>query len=144
MAKLALITFLFLGAALMATGTVYLTATEFMSYHSEAIGNSWTNLNSDYQGLYLGFLRGLGAGAFVVGVSVGLMSYFAFRGDVRPYLVLLPAVSLAYIALLTFATYTVYSLTPGNPPLIPLIVGLFLALAASILLWVAERNRHDA
>ncbi len=73
-----------------------------------------------------------------------MMSYFAFRGDVRPYLILLPAVSLAYLVLLTYATYTVYSLTPGNPPLIPLIVGLFLALAASILLWVAERNRHDA
>jgi hypothetical protein len=144
MLKLSQIIFLLLGSALTMMGIMYLCATEFMPYHSGAIQLEWSELNPDYQGLFLGFLRGLGAGALTSGVAIVFMSVIMLRGRVQPYLFLLPAVSIGYLTLLCFATYTVYAKTPANPPLVLVLVLLGFANVASLFLWVGWRARNDS
>jgi len=75
-------------------GIMYLRAPEFMPYHSEAIQLEWSELHPDYQGLFLGFLRGLGAEALISRVTIVFMAVIMIRGRVQPYLLLLPAVSI--------------------------------------------------
>jgi hypothetical protein len=58
MLKASLLLFLLLGVALLGTGLIYLTRSEFMSYHSRAIQTEWLALTPHYQGLLLGMLKG--------------------------------------------------------------------------------------
>lgn len=115
-----------------------------MPYHSEAIGVNWNELDPGYQGLFLGFLRGLGAGTLTVGLAVSFMAVMMLRNRVHPYLILLPIVSIIYLALLCFAAYTVYSKTPGNPPLVPQFIMLGLAGVATLLLWIGWRAGNNS
>ena len=117
MLRVSLAIFLVAGIALLAVGVTYLSADEFMPYHSRAIDAEWHELGDNYQGLILGYLKGLGAGALVAGVSIVVMAAAGFRTTARRYRVLLPLVATSYSSLLCYATYTVSVSTPGDPPL---------------------------
>lgn len=105
-----------------------------MPYHSAAVEADWSDLDSNYQGLMLGFLKGLGGGAFVAGTGTVYMAIASFRGSVQPYAILLPIVSTGYSILLCYATYTVKTSTPGDPPLLLTVVYVAMGLVASALL----------
>ena len=131
--------FLILGLGLMSIGLLYLTIDEFMPYHSEAIQADWSALDGNYQGLILGLLKALGSGAFVAGFASTFMAIASYRNSVKPFLVLLPLVSTGYSALLFYATLTVYTSTPGNPPLLLSFASVATGLAASALLLYSMR-----
>lgn len=65
---------------------------------------------------------------------VFLLIGIAFLGSAKPYVVLLPVVCLGYSVLITYATYVVWSETPGEPPLALGLLVTLLALAASVML----------
>jgi len=140
MLKTALAIFVFVGLSLLALGVVYLTRVEFMPYHSEAIQTAWSDLNNNYQGLILGGLKAFGGGAFMAGFAIVFMAVASLRKSVRPFMVLLPTVATGSWILLFYATYTVQTSTPGNPPL--LLVGLVVAMSvlASTLLLLSQRT----
>ena len=136
MFKASLIIFLALGTGYASTGLIYLSADQFMSYHADAIRTEWSALNADYQGLLLGLVKGLGAGALLTGFALAFMAVQSFRDSSQTYLVLLPATSIGYSSLLCYATFTVYTHTPGQPPLALNIFSVTAAIAASaLLLW---------
>ena len=139
MQRASLALFLLLGITLCGLGLVYLITSEFMPYHSQAIETDWGDLNANYQGLYLGFLKGLGSGAFIVGVTVISMAILSIRNTVKPYIFLLPGICIGYLTLLSYATYTVYTKTSGDPPLVNTIVMISVAAVATILLWVSNK-----
>ncbi|RLB37875.1 MAG: hypothetical protein DRH30_12410 [Deltaproteobacteria bacterium] len=141
MLKTALAIFVFVGLSLLALGLVYLTRVEFMPYHSEAIQTAWSNLNSNYQGLILGGLKAFGGSALMAGFAIVFMAIASLRKSVRPFMVLLPTVATGSWSLLFYATYTVQTSTPGNPPL--LLVGLVVAMSvlASTLLVLSQRTK---
>ena len=72
--KIALVFFLFLGLGLIGFGLVYLTASEFMPYHSDAMQKEWVDLDANTKGLFLGLLKGLGGGALIAGTGATVMA----------------------------------------------------------------------
>lgn len=129
-----------MGLSLLLLGCMYLSLSEFMPYHAEALQLEWQSLDRNLQGLILGFLKGLGSGAFVVGAAILWMAGKSLRESPRPFLVLMPFVAISYSVLLCFATYTVYTSTPGKPPLLL----NFLLVVASVLASAALAvSRHD-
>lgn len=140
MFRFAIAVFALVGLSLLVTGCIYLLLTEFMPYHAEAIQLEWHRLDANFQGLILGLLRGLGSGAFVSGAAILWMTGKSLRESPRPFVVLLPFVAISYSALLCFATYTVYTNTPGNPPLLLNFVLVLASLFASVALVISRRD----
>ena len=128
------------GISLLLTGAVYLSLGEFMPYHSRAVQIAWEDLDPNFQGLILGLLKGLGSGAFVAGFAILFMVGTSLKSGPRPFITLLPIVAIGYSALLCYATYTVSSRTPGDPPLIPNILLVATSLLGSIALILSQRR----
>lgn len=133
MFRLSIVLYALVGLGLFLTGLVYLTLDEFMPYHAEALQTDWAELDENHQGLILGFLRGLGSGAFIAGFAILFMAGASLGKAHRPFAVLLPVVAVGYSTLLCYATYTVDTSTPGNPPLFLNIVLVAASVLASIL-----------
>ncbi len=129
------------GISLLLTGAVYLTLSEFMPYHSAAVQMAWEELDANMQGLILGFLKGLGSGAFVAGVATLLMVGMSLARGPGPFLALLPIVATGYSTLLCYATYTVSARTPGDPPLIPIALLVVASMMGSAALIHSQRRR---
>ncbi len=143
MLKISLAMFVVLGLSSLSLGVVYLSLDEFMPYHSEAIQIDWANLNNNYQGLILGLLKALGGGALTAGFATVFMAVVSLGKSVRPFMVLLPTVATGYSILLCYATYTVHTSTPGNPPLLLASLSVALSVLASTLLVLSQRT-HSA
>jgi len=136
--------FALVGVCLLLTGGVYLSLGEYMPYHAEAAQMAWEELDQNFQGLILGLLKGLGSGAFVAGFATLFMVSMSLRKSPRPFLMLLPIVTIGYSTLLCYATYTVYTRTPGDPPLIPNILLVVTSLMGSIALALSQRKCTEA
>ena len=136
--------FALVGISLLLTGGVYLSLGEYMSYHAEAAQMAWEELDRNFQGLILGLLKGLGSGAFVAGFATLFMVSMSLRKSPRPFLMLLPIVTIGYTTLLCYATYTVYTRTPGDPPLVPNILLVVTSLIGSIALALSQRKCMEA
>ena len=136
--------FALVGISLLLTGAVYLSLGEYMPYHAEAVQMPWEKLDRNFQGLILGLLKGLGSGAFVAGFATLFMVSMSLRRSPRPFFVLLPIVTIGYSTLLCYATYTVYTRTPGDPPLIPNILLVVTSLLASMALALSQRKSTEA
>lgn len=138
--RLSVSLFAIVGLSLFLTGCVYLSLDQYMPYHAEALQIDWDSLQPNYQGLILGFLKGLGSGALVAGFSILFMVNTSIRKDPRPFLVLLPVTAISYSALLCYATYTVHIRTPGNPPLLLTVALAVTSIVASIALALSRRS----
>ena len=135
--------FALVGVSLLLTGAVYLSLSEYMPYHSRAIQLAWQELDPKLQGLILGLLKGLGSGAFVAGFATLFMAGMSLKNGPKPFLALLPIVATGYSTLLCYATYTVYTRTPGDPPLIPNILLVATSLLGSMALVLSQRSSEE-
>ena len=140
MFRLSIALFALVGLSLFLVGCVYLSLSQFMPYHAEALQLEWDSLDSNFQGLILGFLKGLGSGAFVAGTAVLWMAGKSLRESPQPFVVLMPFVAISYSSLLCFATYTVYTNTPGNPPLLLNVLLVVASVLASVALAISRRE----
>ena len=140
MFRLSIALFALVGLSLFLVGSVYLSLSQFMPYHAEALQLEWDSLDSNFQGLILGLLKGLGSGAFVAGTAVLWMAGKSLREGPQPFVVLLPFVAISYSSLLCFATYTVYTNTPGNPPLLLNVLLVVASVLASVALASSRRD----
>ena len=143
MLKASLLLFGALGISLVFLGLVYLSTDQFMPYHEAARQTDWANLGSNEQGLFLGLLKGLGAGALTAGSAIVFMALASLRKSARPFLALLPLVAIGYSSLLCYATYTVQTSTPGNPPLLLNILAIVAAMLASAMLLMTQRGKSQ-
>ena len=140
MFRLSIALFALVGLSLLLVGCVYLSLSQFMPYHAEALQLEWDKLDANFQGLILGFLKGLGSGAFVAGIAVLWMAGKSLRESPQPFVVLMPFVAISYTSLLCFATYTVYTNTPGNPPLLLNFLLVVASVLASLALAISQRD----
>ena len=131
MKTVALILYALLGLGFLGLGAVYLVTDEFMPYHSDAIAASWEELAPNYQGLFLGLLKGLGAGAFSSGVALISLTVLSYVNGIERYKYPLALIAWTYSCMLTYAIYVVYSQTPAEPPIAGGIAWIVLALFAS-------------
>ena len=143
MYKTSLSLFGLLGIGLIALGLLYLSAEQFMPYHSQAVAADWVDLEPGFRGLILGLIKGLGAGAFIAGAATIFMVVASLNEGPRPFLLLMPLVAIGYSTLLGYATYTVQTSTPSNPPLLLNVLAIAAAILASVLLLLSQRNQSE-
>jgi hypothetical protein len=60
-------------------GVIYVSATEPMSYHKEAIGVGWTQLEPGVRALLLTLLNGYGSAHLAVGIALSALLLFPLR-----------------------------------------------------------------
>ena len=132
-----------LGIGLIVLGFIYLSAEQFMPYHSQAVAADWADLEPGFRGLILGLIKGLGAGALIAGAATIFMAVASLNKGPRPFLFLMPLVAIGYSTLLGYVTYTVQTSTPANPPLLLNATAIAAAILASVLLVLSRRNQSE-
>jgi hypothetical protein len=123
------------GLGFMFQGIRYLVAGELMPYHLEVLALPWAELDVSFQLLFLGLLKGFGAGSLSVGLAVVLLALLVLRPRARWALWLAPAISGIYAGALVYVTN--YALLPGAIPItVSVTVLVLVALAAFGSLWI--------
>jgi branched-subunit amino acid ABC-type transport system permease component len=140
--KLGLILFAIGGISHIIFGIVYVTASEFMPYHAQALNVDWNSLGENYKILFLALIRLAGVGGLVAGlVNLTLISYLYHRVESRLIWLLL-ASSLIFQSMTNYVVYSVYMNTPGDPPLLMVSIGSATFFIATILLLAGSRGQH--
>lgn len=140
--KFALILFAIVGVSHIIFGIVYVTASEFMPYHAQALNIDWNELGENYKTLFLALIKLAGVGGLVAGiVNLTLISYLYHRVESR-LIWLLIAPSLIFQSMTNYVVYSVYINTPGDPPLLMVSIGSVTLIIASILLLAGFRGQH--
>lgn len=132
--KIALLILIGCGINHLGLGLVYITADEFMGYHSRALMVDWDTLDQNYQTLLLALIRLSGAGAIVAAVVNLYVSGHALVTNKLNLVWLAPMVALIYQLTANYVVYTVAKLTPGDPPLLFVSIGSLVTLAGALLL----------
>ena len=134
--------FAIVGVSHIIFGIVYVTASEFMPYHAQALNIDWNELGENYKTLFLALIKLAGVGGLVAGiVNLTLISYLYHRVESR-LIWLLIAPSLIFQSMTNYVVYSVYINTPGDPPLLMVSIGSVTLIIASILLLAGFRGQH--
>lgn len=144
--KIAIGVYCVVGALIVLGGINYLAASEFMSYHAQAVGAEWSSLSSEQQGLILGLMKGRAAGAVAVGVTIVLLATVGLARRASFVLWVLPLLALTYLGLATYSTYFMHARTHGGPPLALGPVAAALSVVAAVLSYLgrgSEQARGD-
>lgn len=132
MSSLFLISFISYGCVALVSilfGLIYLAKNQFMPYHAEALGLSWSELEEKMQVLILALMRAAGGGFLATGLAISVLLMIPFRAGDTWSIYTIPAISLCTSIGTLYATLLVKTKTPGTPPL-----GLsFLALALTMI-----------
>ena len=140
--KFALILFAIVGVSHIIFGIVYVTASEFMPYHAQALNIDWNELGENYKTLFLALIKLAGVGGLVAGiVNLTLISYLYHRVESR-LIWLLIAPSLIFQSMTNYVVYSVYTNTPGDPPLLMVSIGSVTLIIATVLLLAGFRGQH--
>ena len=110
-------------------GLIYLTRNQFMPYHAEALGLSWSELSENMQVLILALMRAAGGGFLATGLAIFILLIIPFMVGDKWAIYAIPTISLCTSLGTLYATLLVKTKTPGKPPF----VLSFLALALTII-----------
>ncbi|MFO1003912.1 MAG: hypothetical protein U0936_26580 [Planctomycetaceae bacterium] len=124
----------------MLQGTVYLTTSEFMPYHAEALNVHWSELSLPYQGFVIGVIRGMGAGSFTVALALLIILLIPYRRRETWTYWAVPAIGLSFSILTAYAAFTIDVRTPASTPW-PATCGLALMYAMGGSLTLIPRLR---
>ena len=129
--RLPIAVYVLVGLGLLIQGVRYLSADAVMAYHSAVINTPWDNLSAEYQRLFLGLLKGFGAGSFGVGLATVLMALLPLRNGNRWARWATPTVAGGYCAALVYVTN--FALLPNAVPIVVsfILLGL-VAMAAAV------------
>ena len=123
-------------------GVIYITADQFMPYHAQALSTQWDDLDSNYQTLFLALIKLAGAGGLVAGVVNLSLVVYLFRIANCKLIWLLPISALIFQLASNYVVYFVYTLTPGQPPLVIVSAGTGILIIATVMLLFGMRNDH--
>jgi len=118
------------GLGLVLQGVRYFGAVALMPYHMAVIDAAWDDLADSYQTLFLGLLKGFGAGSFCVGLSVILLALGPLRTGSSQVRWVVGVLAVSYCALLVYVTSS--ALLPGAVPVTVTIVLLVLVVIAAV------------
>ena len=113
--RLPVILYCIVGLGFMVQGVRYIGAAELMPYHLAVIETPWESLGASYQTLFLGLLKGFGAGSFGTGLAIVLMALFPFRTGSSWARWATPVVAALYTGALVYVTS--FALLPGATPI---------------------------
>lgn len=117
------------GFGLAAQGLRYLVASQFMHYHAEVIQVRWAELKAAEQRLFLGLLRGFGAGMFCLGIALVFIAAEPLRGGALFVRWFIAFISIMYTAMLVYVTRV--ALLPGAAPIAVTMTMCALCVAAA-------------
>jgi len=118
------------GLGFLFQGVRYISATELMPYHLAVIETPWEGLDSSYQTLFLGLLKGFGTGSFCVGLAIILLALIPLRRGSRWARWVIPVIALTYTSALIYVTS--FALLPGATPILVTTTLLGFVIAAVI------------
>ncbi|MFD2176892.1 hypothetical protein [Veronia pacifica] len=122
--KLAMFLYVFSLLIMLGFAVTYLTKTEFMPYHADALSTQWQDLPKPQQILILALMKvvgGLALAFFTLAVWVLVSAYW--QGQKWAFWALPICGNIAGIPTL-YAMYTVLTNTPAEPPILPPLLGL--------------------
>ena len=118
------------GLGYLFQGIRYLTRQELMPYHLAVIDENWENLDSAQQTLFLGLLKGFGAGSFCVGLTMILLAFLLLKSRTSWSLWVAPVIGIAYSGLMVYVTN--FALLPRAIPIAVTVSLLGLTLLAAL------------
>lgn len=136
--RLAMLLYAGVGMALMIQGIRYLAGNTLMPYHLAVIDTAWEGLDRSNQTLFLGLLKGFGAGALCAGLAILLLALIPLRDGSGWALWMTPAVAATYTGALVYVTR--FALLPGATPIIVTTVLLALVAVAAACSLIATIN----
>lgn len=133
---LPVILYVLVGLAWMAQGVRYLASDTLMPYHLAVIDMSWQTLDSNEQTLFLGLLKGFGAGSFGVGFAMVLLALIPLRAGMSWARWVIPAIAATYTGALVYVTS--FALLAGAIPITVTTVLLGLIVVAGVCSFLSE------
>lgn len=116
-------------------GLFYLFQSQFMPYHSIAVGKNWAEVDPAFQILLLALIRVFGGANMATSVAMGIILFIPFKQGIRWARWAVPVIGLVAELPALYATLSVTLNTPATPPwigvvliIILLTVGLILSL----------------
>ena len=101
-----------------------------MPYHLAVIEDNWQNINSAQQTLFLGLLKGFGAGSFCVGLTMILLAFLLLKSRSSWSVWVTPGIGVVYSGLMVYVTN--FALLPRAIPITVTVSLLGLTLLASL------------
>ena len=101
-----------------------------MPYHLAVLDMPWGSLDPTHQRLFLGLLKGFGAGSFGVGLTILLLALVPLRTGSRWARWATPAVAGSYTAALVYVTQ--FALLPGAAPIAVTTALLAMVIVAAV------------
>ncbi len=101
---------------LMLQGLLYLTTSEFMPYHADALSVNWNELSLPYQGFVIGVIRGMGAGSFTVALALLIILLIPYRRRETWTYWAVPLIGVSFSILTAYAAFTIDARTPASTP----------------------------
>jgi len=103
-----------------------------MPYHSLALGKSWSEVEPNTQTLILALMKAAGGGFLATGIVILILLIIPFQAGKQWAIYTIPAISLITSGGSFYATYSVKSETPGNPPIKLSLLSIGLAIVGFI------------
>ena len=128
--KLALGIYLVAGAVDIWLGATYYSSKQFMSYHAEAVGAPWQELDVGVQTLILALMKLAGGGWFALGFFTIVIAFAALKTRSVVARWMLPAGTLISWSASFAATWGVYRATGASTPWGPSLALIGLAALA--------------
>ena len=128
--KLALAMYSIIGLIDIVLGVIYITAGQFLSYHSQAIGSSWQEVEFGTQVLILALMRVAGGGWLALGFLTISFAVGTFRTNQRLARWALPTGTIIFWMASLAATWSVYRETGAQTPWAPSLAVVVFALGA--------------
>lgn len=114
--KVSFVCYLLATLLLIAFGVVYTLRSEFMPYHSVAVGMQWAEVSPSFQLLILSLMRVVGSSFLALGILILILLFGPFRQGFRWVRWAIPAAGLIVCAGALCATLSVKFYTPASPP----------------------------
>jgi hypothetical protein len=110
-------------------GVAYFTASEVMSYHQEALGVGWSQLEPGVRTLLLTLLNGYGSAHFAVGIALDALLLFPLRRGQAWARWAVLAIGLPVLGATAYLSARLAAVTGSNVPWQGAIILLLLLLA---------------
>lgn len=125
---------------LFSFGLVYLMRNQFLPYHRQAIGLSWSQLDPNLQVLILALMRVAGTGLVVTGLMMLLLLLIPWQAGKTWSIYAIPTISFGACLGSFYATFLVKTKTAGAPPLKLSIFGVVLTITGFIFSIIENLN----
>ena len=114
--RAALAIYLVIGAIDIVLGVRYFSSKEFMSYHSQAVGAPWQDVELGVQTLILALMKVAGAGWFILGFFTIILALAVFKTGSSVVRWTLPIGTVIFYLASFAATWGVYQETGAPTP----------------------------